>query len=58
MTAAAMGQCQGRMCGPALAEITAAALCVSPEAVGCLHMRSPFRPVQLETYCRLNAPEA
>lgn len=57
MTRCGMGQCQGRMCGPALAEIAAAARGVSPEAVGCLHMRSPFRPVRLETYCRLNAPE-
>lgn len=57
VTRCGMGQCQGRMCGPALAEITAAAQGARPDAVGCLHMRSPFRPVKLETYCNLHAPE-
>lgn len=50
-TRCGMGQCQGRMCGPALAEITAAAQGKSPETVGCLHIRAPFRPVSLEKYC-------
>lgn len=50
-TRCGMGQCQGRMCGPALAEITAAAQGKSPDAVGCLHIRAPFRPVSLEKYC-------
>ena len=57
VTRCGMGQCQGRMCGPALAEITARAQGARPDAVGCLHMRSPFRPVKLETYCNLHAPE-
>ena len=57
VTRCGMGQCQGRMCGPALAEITARAQGVRPDAVGCLRMRSPFRPVKLATYCNLNAPE-
>ena len=51
VTRCGMGQCQGRMCGPALGEITAAAQGASPGQVGCLHMRSPFRPVTLEQYC-------
>lgn len=46
-----MGPCQGRMCGPALAEITAATLSASPEKVGSLHIQQPFRPVSLENYC-------
>lgn len=50
-TRCGMGQCQGRMCGPALAEITAAAQGKSPEAVGSLRIRAPFRPVSLEQYC-------
>ena len=57
VTRCGMGQCQGRMCGPALAEITARAQGARPDTVGCLHMRSPFRPVKLETYCNLHAPE-
>ena len=57
VTRCGMGQCQGRMCGPALAEITARAQGARPDAVGCLHTRSPFRPVKLETYCNLHAPE-
>ena len=45
------------MVGTPQAEITAAAQGARPDAVGCLHMRSPFRPVKLETYCNLHAPE-
>lgn len=56
VTRCGMGQCQGRMCGPALAEITAAAQGARTEAVGLLHMRSPFRPVSLQQYCDCNAP--
>ncbi|HIU18425.1 MAG TPA: FAD-dependent oxidoreductase [Candidatus Avidesulfovibrio excrementigallinarum] len=56
-TRCGMGQCQGRMCGPALAELTAAAQAKSPAAVGTLQVRQPFRPVSLENYCNLNAPE-
>ena len=52
VTRCGMGQCQGRMCGPALAEITARAQGARPDTVG-----SPFRPVKLETYCNLHAPE-
>ena len=55
-TRCGMGQCQGRMCGPALAEITAAAQSKARDAVGCLQVRQPFRPVSLENYCNLNLP--
>lgn len=56
-TRCGMGQCQGRMCGPALAELTAAAHSKSPAAVGSLQIRQPFRPVSLQHYCDLYAPE-
>lgn len=56
-TRCGMGPCQGRMCGPALAEITADALDTSPERVNTLRMRQPFRPVSLENYCNLYGPE-
>ncbi len=49
-----MGPCQGRMCGPALAEITASSLSTSPAKVGNLQVRQPFRPVSLENYCDIN----
>ncbi len=51
-TRCGMGQCQGRMCGSALAEIAANAQKVSPKDVGMLHIRQPFRPVSLEQYCQ------
>lgn len=52
-TRCGMGPCQGRMCGPALAEITAKTLSKTPDAVGALRVRQPFRPVTLENYCDL-----
>lgn len=55
VTRCGMGQCQGRMCGPALAELTAAARSTSPREVGFLQMRQPFRPVTLENYCSVTA---
>jgi NADPH-dependent 2,4-dienoyl-CoA reductase/sulfur reductase-like enzyme len=56
-TRCGMGYCQGRMCGPALAELTAAAHSTSPDSVGWLQVRQPFRPVTLENYCNLYADE-
>ncbi len=56
-TRCGMGNCQGRMCGPALAEITATAHSTSPEAAGYLKVQQPFRPVSLENYCNLYGPE-
>ena len=49
-----LGPCQGRMCGSALAEITASALSTSPSKVGTLQIRQPFRPVSLENYCNID----
>ena len=56
-TRCGMGPCQGRMCGPALAEITAHVLSESPKNVGTLRVRQPFRPVTLENYCNLYSSE-
>lgn len=56
-TRCGMGQCQGRMCGSALAELTATSLSKSPADVGSLQIRQPFRPVSLEKYCNLHAPD-
>ncbi len=56
-TRCGMGPCQGRMCGPALAEITAGELSRSPSSVGTLQVRHPFRPVSLENYCKLHSAE-
>lgn len=51
-TRCGMGPCQGRMCGPALAELTARTLSKRPDEVGTLRVRQPFRPVTLENYCQ------
>lgn len=56
VTRCGMGQCQGRMCGQALAELVAQAQALGPDAVGMLHIRQPFRPVTLEQYCKLHVP--
>lgn len=45
VTRCGMGPCQGRMCGPALAEIVAAELDSSPERVGLLNVRPPLKPI-------------
>jgi NADPH-dependent 2,4-dienoyl-CoA reductase/sulfur reductase-like enzyme len=43
-----MGRCQGRVCGPAAAEILAAALCKPVEAVGRFRAQPPVKPIPLE----------
>jgi thioredoxin reductase/bacterioferritin-associated ferredoxin len=43
-----MGPCQGRMCGPALAEVIAAELDFSPDQTGRLNIRPPLKPVPLK----------
>lgn len=48
VTRCGMGPCQGRMCGPALAEIIAAELDVTPDQAGLLTIRPPLKPVPLE----------
>jgi hypothetical protein len=42
-----MGRCQGRVCGPAAAEILAAALGKPVEAVGHFRAQPPVKPVPL-----------
>jgi thioredoxin reductase/bacterioferritin-associated ferredoxin len=44
-TRCGMGPCQGRMCGPALAEIAAEALGSEVSNVGALNIRPPIRPI-------------
>ena len=48
VTRAGMGRCQGRMCGPPLAELLAQALGRPVEAVGQATPRPPVVPVPLE----------
>ena len=47
VTRCGMGSCQGRMCGPAMAEITGAELALSPNEVGVLKIRPPLKPIPL-----------
>lgn len=47
MTRMGMGLCQGRMCGPAVQEITARQKGVSPTEIGYLNPRPPAKPVLL-----------
>jgi hypothetical protein len=42
-----MGRCQGRVCGPAAAEILAAALGRDIAAVGRLRRQPPVKPLPL-----------
>jgi len=46
-TRAGMGPCQGRVCGPALGDLVAARLGLSPEAAGYNRPHMPLRPVPL-----------
>ncbi|MCP3943569.1 MAG: FAD-dependent oxidoreductase [Desulfobacteraceae bacterium] len=48
ITRCGMGPCQGRMCGPALAEVVGQALSICPEDAGLLRIRPPVKPVPLE----------
>ncbi|WP_302540745.1 (2Fe-2S)-binding protein, partial [Bilophila wadsworthia] len=50
-TRSGMGQCQGRMCGTAAAEIAAARLGISPDRINALSIRPPIRPVNVEELC-------
>lgn len=47
LTRCGMGPCQGRMCGPALAEIVAAEAKTDVERVGALTVRPPLKPIPL-----------
>ena len=47
MTRMGMGNCQGRMCGPAMQEIIAREKGLSPDHIGFLNPRPPVRPIPL-----------
>lgn len=47
MTRMGMGNCQGRMCGPAMQEIIARERGLSPDRIGYLNPRPPVRPIPL-----------
>lgn len=47
ITRCGMGPCQGRMCGPALAEIVGEYLSVEPDQAGLLVVRPPLKPIPL-----------
>ena len=47
MTRMGMGNCQGRMCGPAMQEIIARERGLSPDRIGHLNPRPPVRPIPL-----------
>ncbi|MDL2267147.1 NAD(P)/FAD-dependent oxidoreductase [Desulfovibrio sp. OttesenSCG-928-G15] len=48
---AGMGQCQGRMCAMAVAEVMAAELRRSPNSVGMSSVRPPLRPIPMQELC-------
>jgi len=47
MTRMGMGNCQGRMCGPAMQEMIARERGLSPDNIGHLNPRPPVRPIPL-----------
>lgn len=49
-TRVGMGRCQGRVCGPAAAEILAESLGVPLEAVGRLRGQAPIKPVPMTAF--------
>ena len=57
MTRCGMGQCQGRMCGSALAEITTAALKLAPGELDSLSVRPPVRNISLSELAELSLLE-
>jgi thioredoxin reductase len=54
VTRAGMGLCQGRMCGPALAEVIAAELNLSPDRAGRLNIRPPLKPLPLREIAEMS----
>ncbi|CAB1079865.1 Opine oxidase subunit A [Olavius algarvensis Delta 1 endosymbiont] len=58
MTRCGMGQCQGRMCGSALAEITADYMKLEPDGLKPLSIRSPVRNIALAELAELQLLEA
>lgn len=43
-----MGRCQGRICGPAAAEVLAAEIGISVDSVGRLRSQAPIKPVSVD----------
>jgi NADPH-dependent 2,4-dienoyl-CoA reductase/sulfur reductase-like enzyme len=56
-TRCGMGPCQGRMCGPAMAEIAAKTLNGKVPDLTALRVRPPIRPVLLQEMCGLPGEE-
>jgi thioredoxin reductase len=54
VTRSGMGPCQGRMCGPALAEVIAVELDQSPDQAGRLNIRPPLKPVALHEIAEMS----
>ncbi|MFO7714007.1 FAD-dependent oxidoreductase [Desulfosarcina sp.] len=52
-TRSTMGNCQGRTCGPILADIIGALTHLSPEAAGCPSARAPVKTVALGALAKL-----
>jgi bacterioferritin-associated ferredoxin len=57
MTRCGMGQCQGRMCGSALAEITADYMRIEPNGLNPLSIRPPVRNIALAELAELQLAE-
>ena len=57
MTRCGMGQCQGRMCGSALAEITADFMKLEPDGLKPLSIRPPVRNIALAELAELRLLE-
>lgn len=55
-TRAGMGPCQGRFCGLTVAELVAAELGTTAEAVGTYRIRPPLKPVTLAQLAALELP--
>jgi NADPH-dependent 2,4-dienoyl-CoA reductase/sulfur reductase-like enzyme len=58
MTRVGMGNCQGRMCGPAVQEIIARDRGLSPERIGYLNPRPPIRPIPLSALAEHRGDDA
>ena len=50
ITRCGMGRCQGRLCGLAVAELTARTLGVPLEEVGYLRAQAPIKPIPLSVH--------
>jgi hypothetical protein len=52
-TRCTMGNCQGRTCGPILADIIGALTHLPPEAAGCPSARAPVKTVALGALAKM-----